>query len=53
MRLLLHNIYELTKKIDALEELSDNDIIKIFDEIEFKLKQNSLSTLSKRLLSYL
>ena len=47
------NVYELTKKIDALEELSDNDIIKIFDEIEFKLKQNSLSTLSKRLLSYL
>ena len=47
------NVSELTKKINSLEDLSHNDILKIFDEIEFKLQENSLRTLSKRLISYL
>ena len=47
------NVDELTQKMNSLDDLSHNDILKIFDEIEIKLQKNSLSTLSKRLLSYL
>ena len=47
------NIDELTKKINSLNELNNNQILAIFDEIELKLQENSLSTLAKRLLSYL
>ena len=45
--------WDYMKKINSLEDLSHNDILKIFDEIEFKLQENSLRTLSKRLISYL
>ena len=41
------NVDELTKKMNSLDDLSHNDILKIFDEIEIKLQENSLSTLSK------
>ena len=47
------NVDELTKKMNSLVDLSHNDILEIFNEIEIKLQKNSLSTLSKRLLSYL
>ena len=47
------NVDELTKKMNSLVDLSHNDILEIFNELEIKLQKNSLSTLSKRLLSYL
>ena len=47
------NVEELTNKINSLDELNHNHILAIFNEIELKLQENSLSTLSKRLLSYL
>ena len=47
------SIPELTRKIDLLDELAPNEIIALFDEIKIKLQENSLNTLSKRLMPYL
>ena len=38
---------------DYIATIGDICTLKIFDEIEFKLQENSLRTLSKRLISYL
>ena len=47
------SVPELTRKIDLLDELAPDEIITLFDEIKIKLQENSLNTLSKRLMPYL
>ena len=47
------SVPELTRKIDLLDELAPDEIITLFDEIKLKLQENSLNTLSKRLMPYL